>query len=542
MAKKQAQQNYNYSTEREALDRVKKQQFLYERNLVGKSFLYSYVDNDNTIQFKELKFEKENYLHLTGLDYQNRQTLKRNGQPNIGSNSIEFYERLSENDTTLINDISFIKGSTPNETALYFKHTQHKLDNLSQLTTISNKAEYIGKYSGKQAFDVIINKNLNSIAFKQEGDLCVPVSSLFGKAESVAKNVKPIVAIFSKEHDGNDYRIKFISKKALSNVDKADFTAPFLKKLSLDSFANNDVSFNSDALTTIRHRFIVSNVKSELSDLAQKRLRIYDTDTGIDEYTNMRDIFIEHLNSYNEVESDENKGEIVKVITADYKEQLSKDDALVNADLIPQEEISKINEVYSKYHHLNLSINLGEGGAAFSSAAEIANSIKAPSAQLLKKKISNFSLLPERRENDLYRANLHSAQLQGGAIALKMPNPQPSFEETINNIISRLSEVAQKISDFLNHTDKPFVQEQPPQARTAHERKINTELPFPKQKPTDERTEPITAKQEKARKPEIKSTEKLSSWFGKQLSSAKHEADEHNKNNEPKAHNKDRSL
>ena len=55
----------------------------------------------------------------------------------------------------VINDVSFIQGQNESETKKYLKYTQRKLNNLSQLTSVAAKAEYIGKYNGNQKFDII---------------------------------------------------------------------------------------------------------------------------------------------------------------------------------------------------------------------------------------------------------------------------------------------------------------------------------------------------------------------------------------------------
>lgn len=141
------QPQYKYPTIQDALLRAEQQKALYEKNLVGKSFIYAYIDNSNSINHKEIKFDRENYLHLTGLDYQSVQYAKRVLGKSTPSDAVSFYNRLG-NDKLLVNDMSFIQGSTNEETALFFKYTQHKLKNLSQLTAISAKAEYIGKYKG----------------------------------------------------------------------------------------------------------------------------------------------------------------------------------------------------------------------------------------------------------------------------------------------------------------------------------------------------------------------------------------------------------
>lgn len=521
----------------EALKKAAEEKVKYDNNLVGKVFAYAYVDPKiNQVTFKEVEFKTENFLHLTGLDYFDVQYKKRVLKIDMPTRADEFYERLGK-DSTLIQDVSFIKGSTPTETADNIKTAQRKLRNLSQLVNIAKKAEYIGRYKDPNKFDLLVNRSVESLALNKDGEVYIPISSRYGNVDKHIdlKDKNMIFAIFSKENNERDFKLVYLNK-GVNNLDKSVFDSQFLPKLSLASFENENVEFNKKALSTVRHRFIISSVKSQIVSLAQKRAYAYDSETALNEYTKSRDNFIDHLKTYNEIESDEKREEIIKVISAHYKEQLSKADILDNVDLIPKEEIDKINEVYSKYPNLNLSVNLGD--EAFGEAASIANAIKAPTADLLKNKTTNFFLLPKRKEIDFHGTSLHIPQLQGGEAVLKMP-PQLPFNEIIENLIAQLSESAQKISDFLSTPIRFSAQKQPPQAHTAHERKINSELPFPKQKPSEERAEPITAKPKKRN---VKSAEKQSSWIGKLLSLAKSEADEHNKNHEPKSHDKDKSL
>lgn len=513
---------FSYLTEQAALDRAKQQQIIYEKNLLGKTFLFTYIGNDNTIHCIETSFQRKNYLHLTGLDYKNKQTLKRSGVHVDRMDAEEFYDRLRMNDPTLIKDISFIKGSTQDDTDRYFNYTQNKLENLSQLTSISNKALFIGKYKGSQDFDIIINKNQNSIAFNKDGNLYFPISSLSGKAEKVATNIKSIVAIFSKTDD-KDYQIEFLNSQI--NIGKKLLSDELLFKLNLNSFENSKVKFNSTALDklVLSYRKTLDNsISNAVDNLTVKRSCVFDNSNAMETYIKAFENFLDTIDSK----------EKAAIAIEKIKKQVDNDNTGLTGD-----EIFKIEEKFS-----DLPVPLvKDNKESLSTAVENVNVVQSPVA-LLKNKINNFAVFPQKNRSELSTINLHSALFQGNTIALAMPNPQPSFEEIIRNTLAQLSDVAQKITKFLSSSIHSFAQEQPPQARTAHERKVNSELPFPKQKPTDERTEPVTAKQGKAQKPEVKPSEKQSSWIGNLISSARSESDAHNKNHEPKAHDKDKSL
>ncbi|MCM1578767.1 MAG: PBECR4 domain-containing protein [Ruminococcus sp.] len=253
---------YNYPTEQSALDRVKAQQKVFEKNLIGKTFLFTYLNNQNLIRFKEISFSPNNYLHLTGLDYKNRQTLKRSGADVSRTYSMEFYERLQNNDPELIKDISFVKGSTDEETNLIFTYTQHKLDNLSQLTAIANKAEKIGRT--KDGFNIIIKRYKCSIEFlKDEKDkdnnIYHPISLKYGEATIVATDICPIVAIFSKSEGQPNYQLKYLNAKV--KLGKKYFERELTDKLSLSSFENPNVKFNIAKLEEIKRIFLLSEEK-----------------------------------------------------------------------------------------------------------------------------------------------------------------------------------------------------------------------------------------------------------------------------------------
>ena len=85
-----ASQLQRYSSVAAALKRAEEQKLLYERNLVGKSFLYVFIDKHNAITYREVKFERKNFLHLTGLDYKNTQWLKRSGVTAVSTHAEEF--------------------------------------------------------------------------------------------------------------------------------------------------------------------------------------------------------------------------------------------------------------------------------------------------------------------------------------------------------------------------------------------------------------------------------------------------------------------
>lgn len=120
--------NFLYGNIEDAIKRAKDMQKSYERNLVGKSILYLYLDN-NTIKSLNVVFEEKNYLHLTGLDYNHiREGNLINGTKNP-TQAINFY-KLLKSDTPISQmkkNISFITLPNQSDNQNMFENTQKSL-------------------------------------------------------------------------------------------------------------------------------------------------------------------------------------------------------------------------------------------------------------------------------------------------------------------------------------------------------------------------------------------------------------------------------
>lgn len=397
MPSKQVQ--FNYITLEDALSRAEKQKELYERNLVGKSFIYAYVDNNNAIAFKEIHFGRENYLHLTGLDYQSVQYNKRVLGIDLPTDALNFYNRLGK-DATLINDVSFIIGSTPDETTRFFKYTQQKLDNLSQLTAIVAKAEYIGKYKGNQAFDIIVNRNSSAIAFIRDNNAYIPVSSLYGKAEDVAMDIKPIFAIFSKEKDTHQFTLEYLNKNISLKNTKMDIGLS--QRLNLSSFENKAVSFNRNQLNelvSIYKSSVKYDLTKQLNELALKREKAFNSEADMNDYMKSFNNFLSNIN-------EEHQKDIAIELLSNEMES--------NTDSLIADEISAINEKFGS-------------GAPVLSAPTASKSIKMSTI-----------------EDKSIPMNL---SVQGGAVALS-PTVPPNdiFTKMANALVKGLDIVVHKAS------------------------------------------------------------------------------------------------
>ncbi len=290
----------NYPDIKSAYDRVLAQKKVYDNNLCGKHILYLYLSTqEQTVSAKKAIFSEEHYLHLTGLDYRSLQYSKRVLGKSVSTNALNFYQRLG-NDASLLNDISFVAGATAQQTKMFFDYTQHKLDNLSQLTSIAKKAEFIGKYKGKQAFDIIVNRANCAIAFKTEQsnpDLYIPISSLNGTAQNLATDIHPVLAIMIKEKEERNYHLQYLNKNI--TIDKAMFSSELLDTLSYSSFKNENVLFNQQQLDNLTHSFDVSvhkQMKERISYLSDLRDKIYMSEDNLNSYMSEYKAFVDSLN------------------------------------------------------------------------------------------------------------------------------------------------------------------------------------------------------------------------------------------------------
>lgn len=323
----------------EALNIAAREKTKYENQLVNKEFAYAYIATNNTIQFKEVIFFRKNYLHLTGLDYKNCQYTKRVLHEHSISNAEEFYDRLGK-DKTLASDVSFIQGSTIAETHLNYIHTEDKLKNLPQLVYIAQKAEYLGKYKDEKIFDLIINRNMESLALRKNDDFYIPISSRFGTVNKFInkKDIVPVLAIFSKKHDREKYKIEYLNKSVkLSSINKFDLN--LLDKFDYDSFVPDKSKLNEQQLNKLIEIYTSTlkyKLSKQLDTIAQLRSKAYLSEPEMNEYINATKIFRQGIEN-------EETYKIAKELLTAEKEQCSSEDSI---DLIT-EEIEKLESKFS---------------------------------------------------------------------------------------------------------------------------------------------------------------------------------------------------
>lgn len=329
----------SYDTIQDALQKAITEKEKYQNKLVNRTFAYAYISNNNIIELREVQFKTENYLHLTGLDYKNVQYDKRVNNLNRPSHADEFFHRLG-NDASLITDVSFIIEATEEKTKLTYKHTQDKLSNLSQLVNIAHKADYIGKYIDSDYFDLIINRNNESLALIKKGTVYVPMSSRNGKAERFinSKDIHKVLAIFSKNNTDKKYTIDYLDKsvKLSPNI---KFDINMLDKFDYDSFVPDKSKLNEQQLNKLIGIYTSTlkyKLSKQLDTIAQLRSKAYLSEPEMNEYINATKIFRQSI------ENDETY-KIAKELLTTEKEQCSSEDSI---DLIT-EEIEKLESKFS---------------------------------------------------------------------------------------------------------------------------------------------------------------------------------------------------
>lgn len=327
-----------YNTIEKALNKAAIEKQRYHDNLVDKTFAYCYIDKRSCeICFFELQFRTENFLHLTGLDYKNVQFDKRVNGIIRPSNANEFFFRLGT-DQSLADEVSFITEDSEEKTQITYKHTQNKLDNLSQISNIAKKATYIGKFTTPTDFDLYINRNNETLALKKDDDFFVPMSSRSGNIDRFTKDKNIVLAIFSKNNTDKKYTIEYLNKsvKLSPNI---KFDINMLDKFDYDSFVPDKSKLNEQQLNKLIGIYTSTlkyKLSKQLDTIAQLRSKAYLSEPEMNEYINATKIFRQSI------ENDETY-KIAKELLTTEKEQCSSEDSI---DLIT-EEIEKLESKFS---------------------------------------------------------------------------------------------------------------------------------------------------------------------------------------------------
>ncbi len=317
----------------EAFERVKKEKGNYDSYLKDKDFIFLFQNPNNSISMIQVQFIDSNYLHLTGLDYQNRQSIKRTTNPSVPTNAKQFYQRLGTDDT-LLSDISFIQEATPQKTRKTYRDTQRKLNNLPRMTHIPFSASSIGK-SKDNTISLFVSRKECSLGIeKKAGKLYFPKSLRDGAISDFATDIKPIVAIFVKPIADKTYKLTFLNKSV--RIQRSPFDADILENLSFESFKIPPEKVNAEQLTNLIQAFSYSirrKMRKTLSDLSQLRESAYDSDDNVSTYLHAVQEFLSSLDCKEKCDI------AIELLTVQNKETPN--------DLIG-DEIAKINQKFQQ--------------------------------------------------------------------------------------------------------------------------------------------------------------------------------------------------
>lgn len=477
----------------------------------------------NSPSYMEIKASPENFLHLTGLKV-NKSHILRN-ITNKNQNPFEvFYEKALHN--RLVADDFDIKDES----------TEEKLSVLVNALDITSDLRKIGslnKLHRDLKTDILIGNGGACLGFIKADEKCYIPNTVLKSSinEETCGKFTSVRAILNKGIAEKEYNnIAIADKKIdLSRLleklkDDVKISPNLITQVSLlANTEENKVNETLRILKNYRQTIIKAKNKSQKSQ-ARK------------EHETLLDSFKDHVKFPPEtlckiVNELEKRAETAKEAA---KAILKDDIDFINKEIQTIEELEKMSSTQSKIK--------SPTNALSSATSTLANNFNNNSNNT-----QNFAIEPPRRQ----QYNITPPVLVGqaaGAIATALPlptNPPPLFD--MDKIINALENLNEKIVDTIHNFADTFKRsrEQPLQDRTARGRKINLSLPFPKEKPSQERTEPVTAKFEKAQKLDFKPAEhaeKKLSWIAKEISSAKREANENNKNHEPKHHDKDQSL
>lgn len=247
--------NISYSLE-EAIKIIREYSLDYQTNLVNRIFAYTFVKN-NKIFMYEVKFQTENYLHLTGMDFHNNQYLKRKGISDH-THAQHFWEIITDTSNSIDQikkHVSFIHDENPEQEEKNRQYACRKIYNLGRLVNIANKAKYIREPDEDNTFHLMINRELISLKLIKVEEYYVPKSSIHtGKNQNRDKFI-PVLAIFTKTYKTDKYRITYINKDAKIN-ENTSFDVSIIDKFNLNSFtAPSEIKLNTMMVNSITNSY-----------------------------------------------------------------------------------------------------------------------------------------------------------------------------------------------------------------------------------------------------------------------------------------------
>lgn len=157
----------------------------YQKNLENKNFLIIFRELEK-IEYIQVKFSAENFLHLTGIQLKYQKSKK-------------LFYRACLNGKISKEEIKLRKDGT----------TQLKLSVLEMMTNICKTAKMIGRYNqwgNKLNTDIMIGTNHITMGFiKLRGGFYIPNTALNENVKNVTSQTYRIIAIFGKKVNEKQY-------------------------------------------------------------------------------------------------------------------------------------------------------------------------------------------------------------------------------------------------------------------------------------------------------------------------------------------------
>lgn len=212
-------QSYTLEEARRIVMKYAKQ---YQINLLGKKFIFIYRDrSDNQVKAFELKFEKGNYQHITGIEMIDEDGNMREHVSKL------FYSKCLNNKLSK-EEIQFKKDGTTNLKLLALP----VMMGIHKVTKIAGDYDYSRPYL--VADKVIGNVNF-CLGLRLADEYYVPTSALLEDIKKLTKVQSQVLAILSKEQGEDIYsNIRHVAKGL--NLNNIKIPGDVSEKISLENY------------------------------------------------------------------------------------------------------------------------------------------------------------------------------------------------------------------------------------------------------------------------------------------------------------------
>ena len=198
----------------------------YQANLLDKQFILIYRDrNDNKVKALEIKFEKGNYQHLTGIEM-------IDNEGNVREHVSELFYSKCLNNQLAKDEIQFKKNGTTNLKLLALP----VMMGIHKVTKIAGDFNYSRPYL--VADKVIGNVNF-CLGLRHADEYYVPVSALLEDIKQLTNVQSQVLAILSRESGEERYtNIRHVAKGL--NLNNLNLPEDIMKKISLENYVSKN--------------------------------------------------------------------------------------------------------------------------------------------------------------------------------------------------------------------------------------------------------------------------------------------------------------